>query len=124
MSVLLTLLLALLASTPTVSLTLTQQPGQRNVHLAYTVTGPYEGRVCLDIDDVDSQHVAAICADAPVTVEAGKTVMVVDDVHGPAGDWVVTPVLTDTPGDDPMVKGEPQPVHIAGRAGPGISVAR
>lgn len=105
--------LLVLAATPSVALTVTQRPGPKNIHLHYVVTGPYEGRACLDVDDTDENHVAVFCADTRVSVKAGARAVVDDDVHGPAGMWVVTPALPDTPGDDDIVLGVPQPLTIA-----------
>jgi len=98
-------LLVALASGPSVSMTATLQPGPQNVHLRYTVTGPYEGRVCVDIDTPEDEHAAALCADEPVKVEAGKSMDVDEALHGPTGDWKLTPVLPDTPDDEDAVMG-------------------
>lgn len=113
MTLLLTFLLLLApALTPSVALTVTKQAGPKNLHLHYVVAGPYEGRVCLDVDTPEGEHVAAVCVDATVTVAAGATIDVNEDVHGPEGRWLVAPVLPDTPGDDDVIKGVPQTLVI------------
>lgn len=113
MFALLALLVATLLSAPTVTLTVTQQAGPRNIHLHYVVTGPYDGRACLDIDDAEEHHVAAFCSDDTISVKAGATASLDEDVHGPVGKWIVMPVLPDTPGDDEPVTGLSQLLTIA-----------
>jgi hypothetical protein len=102
-----------LAAGPSVSMTVTQQPGVQNIHLRYTVTGPYKGRVCVDVDTPEDTHAAAFCADGDVDVADGKSEVVDEALHGPAGDWKMMPVLPDTPGDEPAVTGDSVRVKVA-----------
>lgn len=112
MFALLALVVATLLSAPTVQLVITQHAGPLNIHTHYVVTGPYEGRVCLDVDDTEKQHVAAMCSDHEVSVKAGEVAVVDEDVHGPVGKWVVMAVLPDTLGDDDAITSTPQELNI------------
>lgn len=107
------LLLALLvAAGPSVTMKVTIQSGPQNVHIHYTVVGPYEGRVCVDVDTTADQHAAAFCADESVKLAAGETAEVDESLHGPNGDWKMAPVLPDTPGDAPAIVGTYQTIHV------------